>query len=562
METKEATEQKYIWLKHYPKGISHEVNPDRYTSLAELMDEGLRKYADWPAYANMGKQISFKQLDEMSRQFASYLQNDLKLQKGDRLAIQMPNLMQYPVALFGALRAGLIVVNTNPLYTPREMEHQFKDSGVKAIVILANFAYNLQKVIGNTDIKHVIVTEIGDLMGFPKRLLVNAVVKYVKKMVPAYQLPGAVSFNETLQRGSRSPFRSVPLSGKDLAFIQYTGGTTGVSKGAMLTHRNIIANLEMNYEWMKPKLGSADQNIIITALPLYHVFSLTVNALTALKTGWLNVLITNPRDMKGFIKEAKAYPFTIITGLNTLFNGMLNHPDFGQLNLKHLQITVAGAMALQTAVAEKWVQQTGCVPAEGYGLSETSPVLSCNPIDGTARIGTIGLPFPSTELKAVKDDGTDVLPGESGELWARGPQVFPGYWNRPDETEKVFEGDWFKTGDIGLMNEDGFFRIVDRKKDMIVVSGMKVFPSDIEEVLSKCPGVLETACIGVPDEKSTEAVKLFVVKKDPNLTEDAIRAFCRENLTNYKRPKYIEFRDDLPKSNVGKILRRMLKDNA
>ncbi len=562
METKEATQQKYIWHKHYPKGVSYEVNPDRYTSLAELMDEGLRKYADWPAYANMGKQISFKQLDEMSQRFASYLQNDLNLQKGDRIAIQMPNLLQYPVALFGALRAGLIVVNTNPLYTPREMEHQFKDSGVKAIVILANFAFNLQKVIGNTDIKHVVVTEIGDLMGFPKRLLVNTVVKYVKKMVPAYQLPGAVSFNDALQRGSRSPFKSVPLSGKDLAFIQYTGGTTGVSKGAMLTHRNIIANLEMNYEWMKPKLGSTSQNIIITALPLYHVFSLTVNALTALKTGWLNVLITNPRDMKGFIKEAKAYPFTIITGLNTLFNGMLNHPDFGQLNLKSLQITVAGAMALQTAVAEKWLQQTGCVPAEGYGLSETSPVLSCNPIDGTARIGTIGLPFPSTELKAVKDDGTDALPGESGELWARGPQVFPGYWNRPDETEKVFEGDWFKTGDIGLMNEDGFFRIVDRKKDMIVVSGMKVFPSDIEEVLSKCPGLLESACIGVPDEKSTEAVKLFVVKKDPNLTEEAVRAFCRENLTNYKRPKYIEFRDDLPKSNVGKILRRLLKDNA
>jgi long-chain acyl-CoA synthetase len=558
METQEAVKQKYVWLKHYPRGVPYEINPDRYTSLLELMDEAFRKFADLPAYANMGKHLTFRELDALSRQFGAYLQS-LGLQKGDRIAIQMPNLLQYPVAMFGAFRAGLIVVNTNPLYTPREMEHQFRDAGVKAIVILANFAHNLQKVLPNTGIKHVVVTEIGDMLSFPKKQIVNLVVKHVKKMVPAYSLPGAVSMTEALQKGAAATLKPVQMGGKDIAFIQYTGGTTGVSKGATLTHRNIIANVEANFEWMRPCMNE-QQNVIITALPLYHIYSLTVNALSALKSGTLNVLITNPRDMKAFLKDLKKYKFTCITGVNTLYNGLLNQPDFATLDFKPLRITSAGGMALQTAVAEKWAKVTGVVPAEGYGLSETAPVLSSNAIDGTARIGTIGVPWPSTELKIVKDDGTDAAPGESGEIWARGPQVFPGYWNRPEETAKVFNGDWFKTGDIGEMDEEGFFRIVDRKKDMIIVSGLKVFPNEVEEVVSKCPGVLEVACIGVPDDKSGEAVKLFVVKKDPSLTEQDIKAFCKENLTNYKRPRLVEFRNDLPKSNVGKILRRELRE--
>ncbi len=558
METQEAVKQKYVWLKHYPKGVPYEINPDRYTSLLELMDEAFRKFADLSAYANMGKHLSFRELDTLSRQFGAYLQS-LGLQKGDRIAIQMPNLLQYPVAMFGAFRAGLVVVNTNPLYTPREMEHQFRDSGVKAIVILANFAHNLQKVLPNTGIKHVITTEIGDMLSFPKKQIVNLVVKHVKKMVPAYSLPGAVSLSEALQKGAAVTLKPVQLGGKDIAFIQYTGGTTGVSKGATLTHRNIIANVEANSEWMKPRMNE-QQNVIITALPLYHIYSLTVNALSALKTGTLNVLITNPRDMKAFLKDLKKYKFTCITGVNTLYNGLLNQPDFASLDFSNLRITSAGGMALQTAVAQKWTSVTGVVPAEGYGLSETSPVLASNTIDGTARIGTIGIPWPSTELKIVKDDGTDAAPGESGEIWARGPQVFPGYWNRPEETAKVFSGDWFKTGDIGEMDEEGFFRIVDRKKDMIIVSGLKVFPNEVEEVVSQCPGVLEVACIGVPDDKSGEAVKLFVVKKDPSLTEESVKAFCKENLTNYKRPRTVEFRNDLPKSNVGKILRRELRE--
>jgi long-chain acyl-CoA synthetase len=558
METQEAVKQKYVWLKHYPKGVPYEINPDRYTSLLELMDEAFRKFADLPAYANMGKHLSFRELDILSRQFGAYLQS-LGLQKGDRIAIQMPNLLQYPVAMFGAFRAGLVVVNTNPLYTPREMEHQFRDSGAKAIVILANFAHNLQKVLPNTGIKHVIITAIGDMLSFPKKQIVNLVVKHVKKMVPAYSLPGAVSLPEALQKGAAITLKPVQLGGKDIAFIQYTGGTTGVSKGATLTHRNIIANVEANSEWMKPCMNE-QQNIIITALPLYHIYSLTVNALSALKTGTLNVLITNPRDMKAFLKDLKKYKFTCITGVNTLYNGLLNQPDFASIDFSNLRITSAGGMALQTAVAQKWVNVTGIVPAEGYGLSETSPVLASNTIDGTARIGTIGIPWPSTELKIVKDDGTDAAPGESGEIWARGPQVFPGYWNRPEETAKVFNGDWFKTGDIGEMDEEGFFRIVDRKKDMIIVSGLKVFPNEVEEVVSQCPGVLEVACIGVPDDKSGEAVKLFIVKKDPSLTEESVKAFCKENLTNYKRPRTVEFRTDLPKSNVGKILRRELRE--
>lgn len=565
METhqKESATQEFPWFVFYPDGIPHTINPDRYDSLLALMDESFATFADRPAYVNMGKVISFNELDRLSRNFAAYVQHDLGLRPGDRLAIQMPNLLQYPVAMFGAFRAGLTIVNTNPLYTPREMEHQFRDSGAKAIVVLANFAHNLEKVLARTEIKHVIITEIGDLLGFPKKLLVNSVVKYVKKMVPSYHLPNAIPFSRAIQADGRT-FTPVRPKNTDVAFIQYTGGTTGVSKGAMLTHRNIIANTEMMYAWMQPGLAGVKENIIVTALPLYHIFSLTVNAILALKNGMLNVLITNPRDLGGFIKDLKKYPFTIFTGLNTLFNGLLNHPDFASVDFSHLKITVAGGMALQEVVANRWKKVTGCALAEGYGLSETSPVLSCNPCNavGTGRIGTIGLPFPNTEMKIVRDDGTDAAVGERGEICARGPQVMPGYWNRPDETALVFEGDWFKTGDIGIMDKDGYFKIVDRKKDMILVSGFNVYPNEVEEVVAKHPGVREVACIGVADEKSTECVKIFVVKREPDLTEEELRKYCRENLTGYKIPKYIEFRMELPKSNVGKILRRVLKEEA
>lgn len=550
----------YPWLRFYPEGVPYEINPDAYPSLIGLIEEGCQRFRDQPAYACMGKKITFGELDTLSKNFASFLQHDLGLKKGDRLAIQMPNLLQYPVAMFGALRAGLVVVNTNPLYTPREMQHQFKDSGATAIVILANFGSNLEKILAQTDIKHVIVTQIGDMLGFPKKLIVNAVVKYVKKMVPAFTLPGAVSFNDALSKGSSHPMKPVSVSGQDMAFIQYTGGTTGVSKGAMLTHRNIISNVEAQDAWMKPATVEGKCEVLVAALPLYHVYALTVNALAALKSGAMNLLITNPRDLNAFIDDLKKYEITTMTGVNTLYNGLLNHPRIKEVDFSHLKITSAGGMALQTAVAERWEALTGCKPAEGYGLSETSPVLSSNPVDGNARIGTIGIPWPSTQLKLMKDDGTEAALGEPGEIWARGPQVFKGYYNRPDETAKVMEGDWFKTGDIGVVDADGYFRIVDRKKDMILVSGFNVYPNEIEDVVAKCPGVLEVACIGVPDARSNEVVKVFVVKKDESLTEDKIKSYCRENLTAYKVPKQIEFRTELPKSNVGKILRRPLRE--
>ncbi|QMW02630.1 AMP-binding protein [Spirosoma foliorum] len=556
----DSTLDLYPWRRFYPKGVPYEINPDAYTSLGALLEEGCHRFADRPAYACLGKQITFGELDKLSAQFASFLQNDLGLQKGDRLAIQMPNTLQYPVAMFGALRAGLAVVNTNPLYTPREMQHQFKDSGAKAIVILANFASHLEKIIDRTDIKHVVITQLGDLLGFPKKQIVNAVVKYVKKLVPAYSLPDAISFNDALSRGSTQPLKPVAVQNTDLAFVQYTGGTTGVSKGAMLTHRNIIANVEGQHCWMKPAGVADGEGIYVAALPLYHVYALTTNALAALKSGSMNLLITNPRDMNAFIDDLKKYKFTAFTGVNTLYNGLLNHPRIGEVDFSHLKVTSAGGMALQTAVAERWTKLTGNTPCEGYGLTETSPVLSSNPIDGTVRVGTIGIPWPSTEMKLIREDGTDAPIGEPGEIVARGPQVFKGYYNRPEETAQAMLGDWFKTGDIGMMNEDGFFKIVDRKKDMILVSGFNVYPNEIEDVVSQCPGVMEVACIGIPDEKSTEVVKIFVVKKDPNLTVDTIKEFCRENLTPYKVPRVIEFRDELPKSNVGKILRRPLRD--
>ncbi|QRR03363.1 AMP-binding protein [Dyadobacter sandarakinus] len=561
-------ENTFPWLRHYPEGIPAEINPDAYTSLLEMMENSFRQYADQPAYTNMGKAITFEKLDQLTQDFAAYLQS-IGLSKGDRIAIQMPNLLQYPVAMLGALRAGLVIVNTNPLYTPREMQHQFRDSGVKAIVILANFASNLQKVLAETQIQHVIITEIGDLLGFPKKLIVNTVVRYIKKMVPSYQIAGMTSFTNALELGSQLTYHRPNISGLDIAFVQYTGGTTGISKGALLTHRNLIANVEGITEWLHSKLRISPptgQLTMVGALPLYHVFALTINGLCGVKWGALNLLITNPKDIPGFIKELKKHRFHIFPGLNTLFNGLLNNEDFTKVNFRELKITIAGGMALQKVVADRWQRLTGCPLVEGYGLSETSPVLSVNPLDGKHRQGTIGLPFPSTEMRILKDDDTWATPGERGEICARGPQIMLGYYNRPDETAKViFEdssGRWFKTGDIGIEDEDGFFKIVDRKKDMILVSGFNVYPNEIEDVMSRCPGVLEVACIGIPDERSGEAVKLYVVRKDPALTEEDVKSYCKENLTAYKRPRLIEFRQELPKTNVGKILRRALREEA
>lgn len=557
------TQDTYPWLKAYPEGVPYEINPDAYPSLIKLMEEGFKRYADQPAFSNTGKELTFADIDRLSREFAAYLQS-IGLKKGDRVAIQMPNLLQYPVVMYGIIRAGMVVVNTNPLYTPREMKHQFTDSGAKAIVILANFASNLEKIVAETEIKHVIVTQIGDLLGFPKKLIVNLVVKYIKKMVPSYNLPGAVAFNDALSAGASATYKNPEVKSQDLAFIQYTGGTTGVSKGAMLTHRNLISNVEANTEWLKPLLGDAENQIMVAALPLYHVYALTVNALTALKSGAMNLLITNPRDMNGFIDDLKKYQVNIFTGLNTLYNGLLNNSRFGEVDFSKLKVTSAGGMALQKVVAERWYKETGCLPAEGYGLSETSPVLTSNPLVGENRIGTIGIPWPSTQIRILNEEGQWAADDEPGEICAQGPQVMPGYYNRPEETAKTFfedeSGRWFKTGDIGVRSPDGYFKIVDRKKDMILVSGFNVYPNEIEDVVAHCPGVLEVACVGVPHERSGEAVKIFVVKKDPNLTEAQVQAYCRENLTAYKCPKFIEFRDELPKTNVGKILRRALRD--
>ncbi|WP_439555724.1 AMP-binding protein, partial [Dyadobacter sp.] len=549
-----------------PEGIPYEINPEAYSSLLEMMEVSFRENTDKPAYTNMGKSLSFGKLDELSRNFAAYLQS-VGLQQGDRIAIQMPNLLQYPVVMMGALRAGLVIVNTNPLYTCREMQHQFKDSGAKAIVILANFAQNLEKVIQNTDIQQVIITEIGDLLGFPKKLIVNSVVKYIKKMVPEYHIPKATSFSNAIAIGAGLTYKRPNISGLDIAFIQYTGGTTGVSKGAMLTHRNLIANVEGINEWLMSKLRNSQvsgQLTLIGALPLYHVFALTINGLCGIKWGALNVLITNPKDLPAFVKELKKFRFHIFPGLNTLFNGLLNNPDFASVDFSELKITIAGGMALQKVVAERWEKVTGCPLVEGYGLSETSPVLSVNPLDGHHKQGTIGLPFPSTEMRILKDDETWAPVGEKGEICAKGPQIMLGYYNRPDETVKVIKEDesgrWFKTGDIGIEDTDGFFKIVDRKKDMILVSGFNVYPNEIEDVIAQCPGVLEVACVGVPDDKSGEMVKVYIVKKDPALTVENVKDYCRENLTGYKRPREIEFRTELPKTNVGKILRRALRE--
>lgn len=529
-----------------------------YVSLVDLFEKSCEKYRDRVAFDNMGKEMTYGQVDTVSRDFAAYLQS-LGLKKGDRIAIQMPNLLQFPVAFFGALRAGLIVVNTNPLYTPREMEHQFKDAEVTAIVIVANFAGHLEKILVNTSIKHIIVTELGDMLGGLKGALVNFVVKHVKKMVPAYHLPKVIAFKDALKRGQALQLKKPGITTKDIAVLQYTGGTTGVSKGAQLSHGNVVAHNSMITYWFKPYMSPTGDDIIITAIPMYHIFALTVNGMLMFSTGVKNVMITNPRDIPGFCKELKKHKFSIITGVNTLFNGLLNNPEFKNVDFSRLRGAVAGGMALQDSVAKRWEEVTGKPLVEGYGLSETSPVLCCNPLDGKHKLGTIGLPMPSTEVAVFDDNGKQLASGEVGELCARGPQVMSGYW-RKDNEGVFFEDGWFRTGDIGKMDEEGFFRIVDRKKDMIKVSGFNVFPNEIENVIAGHPKVLEVAAIGVPDAKSGEVIKVFIVKKDPSLTEEELKAFFHDNFTNYKVPKHIEFRKELPKTNVGKILRRALKE--
>ena len=544
-----------IWLKSYPPGVPAEIRYDEYKSIGALVEASVKKYAERPAYHNMGKTMSFADLDRLTRNFASWLQAK-GLAKGARVAIMMPNVLQYPVALFGTLRAGCIVVNVNPLYTARELEHQLNDSGAEVIVILENFASVLQQVVARIKVKHVVVAALGDMLGF-KGAIVNLVVRHVRKMVPAYQLPNALRFNDVLEEGARHELTRVGVGLEDIAFLQYTGGTTGVAKGAMLLHRNILANLEMVYSWQKPFLGDEAQ-VVITALPLYHIFSLTGNCLTYMAMGGCNVLITNPRDIPGFVKELAKHKFTVITGVNTLFNALLNHPDFGQLKL-----TIGGGMAVQKAVADRWKQVTGRVLLEAYGLTETSPGVCINPLNLTEYSGAIGLPLPSTEIEIRDDSGKNLGIGEVGELCVRGPQVMKGYWQRPEETANAISADgFFATGDIARVDEKGFVRIVDRKKDMVLVSGFNVYPNEVEDVVAQHAGVLECAVIGVPDDKSGEAVKLFVVKKDPALTAEDLRKHCEANLTGYKRPKYIEFRTELPKTNVGKILRRALRDEA
>ncbi len=554
-------QERAFWTARYPKGIPATIENfvNQYRSTLDVFEETVARFPTKPAFTCMGKTLTFSEINRKAESFAAFLQNELKLKKGDRIAIQMPNVLQYPIALFGSLKAGLVIVNTNPLYTEREMKHQFNDAGCTAVVILANFAHNLQKVIHETKIQHVIVTELGDMLGFPKSLVVNTVVKHVKKMVPEFSLPDAISFNSALERGAQLTCTRVPMELDEVAFLQYTGGTTGVSKGAMLTHRNVVSNMEQIRGWMLPKLKEGEE-VVVCALPLYHIFAFTVNALAIAKYGGHNILIPNPRDIPAFVKELKKHPITVFTGVNTLYNALLNNTEFQKLDFSTYKIAVAGAMALQKAVAERWKQVTGCTIVEGYGLTETSPVASCNPIDGTDRTGTIGLPLPSTLLKMIDEDGKDVAIGEVGEICIKGPQVMKGYWQRPDETANVMTADgWFKSGDIGVMDADGFSKIVDRKKDMILVSGFNVYPNEVEDVVATHPGVLEVAAIGIPDEKSGEVVKVFVVKKDPSLTPDQVIEHCRKGLAGYKVPKAVEFRNELPKTNVGKILRRALR---
>ncbi|MBP3979184.1 long-chain-fatty-acid--CoA ligase [Acidovorax sp. JG5] len=553
-----------IWLKSYPTGVPADIDPGQYPSLVALMEEAFHKYADRVAYSFMGKEITFAQTESLSNAFATYLQS-LGLVKGDRVAIMMPNVPQYPVAVAAVLRAGFVVVNVNPLYTPRELEHQLKDSGAKAIVIIENFATTLEHCIAHTPIKHVVLCAMGDQLGLLKGTLVNYVVRNVKKMVPAYNLPAAVRFNDAVAQGSRGTFKKPDIKPDDIALLQYTGGTTGVSKGAILLHRNVIANVLQSEAWNDPVMQTVpagEQPTSICALPLYHIFAFTVNMMLSMRTGGKTILIPNPRDLPAVLKELSKHRFHSFPAVNTLFNGLANHPDFNTVNWKNLKVSVGGGMAVQGAVAKLWLEKTGCPICEGYGLSETSPSASCNPVTAKEFTGTIGVPLPSTYMKLIDDEGHEVTTiGQPGEIVIKGPQVMAGYWQRPDETAKAMTEDgYFKSGDIGIVDERGYFKIVDRKKDMVLVSGFNVYPNEVEEVVANCPGVLECAVVGVPDEKSGEAIKLVIVKKSPDLTEADVRAFCRHELTGYKQPKVIEFRTELPKTPVGKILRRELRD--
>ncbi|EJN6827289.1 long-chain fatty acid--CoA ligase [Vibrio cidicii] len=548
------------WLSRYPSDVPETINPDQYESLVEMFEQSVQKYADQPAFMNMGSVMTFRKLEERSRAFSAYLQNELKLKKGDRVALMMPNLLQYPVALFGVLRAGLIAVNVNPLYTPRELEHQLNDSGAKAIVIVSNFANTLEQIVDNTPVKHVVLTSLGQMLPRAKGTIVDFVVKYVKGMVPKYDLPGAISMRKALHKGRRLQYVKPFMSGDDIAFLQYTGGTTGVAKGAILTHRNMIANV-MQAKGMYGPVLSQGRELVVTALPLYHVFALTVNCLLFIEMGGRNLLITNPRDIPGFIKELQKYPFTAITGVNTLFNALVNNEDFHELNFSNLKLAVGGGMAVQRAVAEKWKKTTGCYLLEGYGLTECSPLVAAYPHDLVDYNGSIGLPVPSTEVRIVNDEGEALANSETGELQVRGPQVMQGYWQRPEATKEVINSEgWLSTGDVVKFDQEGFLHIVDRKKDMILVSGFNVYPNEIEDVVALHGKVLEVAAIGQPHEVSGEVVKIYVVKRDPSLTKEEIINHCRQHLTGYKVPKLIEFREELPKTNVGKILRRVLRD--
>ena len=552
-----------IWLKSYPDSVPAEIDCTQYRSVTHLLEESFQKYADRNAFVCMDKFMTYRELDQLSRQMGAWLQSK-GLQRGARVAIMLPNVLQYPVAMAAILRAGYTVVNVNPLYTPRELQHQLIDSGSEAIIVLENFATTVEQVLPHTQVKHVIVATMGDLLGGLKGTIVNFVVRKIKKMVPAFSLPGAISFNKMLAEGARLTLQPVQQGHDDIVFLQYTGGTTGVSKGAMLLHRNVIANVLQNEAWMSPVMTPAMRATsmgFMCALPLYHIYSLTVSALMGMRLGGMSVLIPNPRDIPGFVKELAKHKIVVFPAVNTLYNALLNNAEFAKLDFSSYKVCNGGGMALQRNVAERWLKLTGCPLIEGYGMSETSPVVTGNRVDITEFTGTIGLPFPSTEVAILNDDGVEVPLGEPGEIAVRGPQVMAGYWQRPDETAKSMTADgYFKTGDVGVMDERGYVKIVDRKKDMIIVSGFNVYPNEVEDVVSSCPGVLECACIGVPDANAGEAVKVFVVRKDPNLTVEQIREHCKHELTAYKKPKYIEFRDELPKTNVGKILRRQLRD--
>lgn len=547
------------WFKSYQQGVPHEIDVNEYKSIVDVLESAFKDFSSRPAFHCMGKTLTFNEMDHLSKKFASFLQNNLGLKKGARIALMMPNILQYPVALFGILRAGMIAVNVNPLYTDRELEHQLNDSGAEAIIIFANSASILEKVIANTSVKHTIVTQIGDMLSFPKSLIVNFVIKYVKKMVPSWNIDNAINFLDTLALGDESKFTACEVTNDDIAFLQYTGGTTGVSKGAVLTHGNIVANMIQARAWIRNVIIPGEE-IIITPLPLYHIFSLTANCFIFSSVGALNVLITNPRDIPGFVKELSKWKFSAFTGVNTLFNALVNNEEFKNLDFSKLKVTLGGGMAVQKAVAEKWKSITAKPLIEAYGLTETSPAACINPMDIPEYNGMIGIPIPSTDMKIIDDNGVELSLGERGEIAIKGPQVMQGYWNRPEETAKVMTDDgFFKTGDIGVMDESGFFKIVDRKKDMILVSGFNVYPNEIEDVVTTHPKILEAAAIGIPNEKSGEVVKLFVVKRDDSLTESEVIDFCKKEMTGYKVPKMIEFRADLPKSNVGKILRKDLR---